>query len=274
MTETPDFSTIRYELAGGIARIRLDRAKVLNAIDPQMLRELNQALDLVESDPDAHVAVISGEGRAFCAGFDLKASAARGPMGPADWREVLEEDLGLILRFWDCRKPTIAAVHGYCLGGGFEIALACDLTVAADSALMGEPEVRFGSGIVAMLLPWITGPKQAKEILLTGQDRLPAARALDLGIVNRVVPAEDLEQAALSLAQEIVAAAPAAVRMTKQAINRSYEIMGMRQALMQAMEIDIFIESSGGPERETFNRIRREEGLKAAIAWRESRRTK
>src|SRR3546814_19303890 len=99
-----------------------------------------------------------------------------------------------------------------------------------------------------MRLPWITGPKQAKEMLLTGQDRLPAARALDLGIVNRVVPAADLEQAALSLAQEIVAAALAAVRMTTQAINRSYEIMGMRQAQMQAMEIDIFIESSGGPE--------------------------
>src|SRR3546814_17571959 len=80
-----------------------------------------------------------------------------------------------------------------------------------------------------MRLPWITGPKQAKEMLLTGQDRLPAARALDLGIVNRVVPAADLEQAALSLAQEITAAAPAAVRMTKQAINRSYEIMGLRQ---------------------------------------------
>lgn len=274
MTATPEFSTIRYDVADGVARIRLDRPKVLNAIDPQMLQELNTAIDLVESDDSAHVAVISGEGRAFSAGFDLKASAARGPMGPADWREVLEADLGLIMRFWNCRKPTIAAVHGYCLGGGFEIALACDMTVAAQSALMGEPEVRFGSGIVALLLPWITGPKQAKEMLLTGQDRLPAQRALELGIVNRVVPDEELESAALSLAQEIVAAAPASVRMTKLAINRSYEIMGMRQALLQAMEIDIFIESSGGPERAEFNRIRKEQGLKAAIAWRESRRVK
>jgi len=274
MTASSDFSTIRYEVADGVARIRLDRPKVLNAIDPQMLRELNAAMDLVESDPTTHVAVISGEGRAFSAGFDLKASAARGPMGPADWREVLEADLDLIMRFWDCRKPTIAAVHGYCLGGGFEIALACDITVAAQSALMGEPEVRFGSGIVALLLPWITTPKQANKIMLTGEDRLSAQRALELGIVNRVVPDEELEAAALSLAQEIVAAAPAAVRMTKQAINRSYEIMGMRQALLQAMDIDIFIESSGGPERAEFNRIRRDEGLKAAIAWRDSRRAR
>src|SRR5690554_3601272 len=101
MTASPEFSTIRYEVSEGIARIRLDRPKVLNAIDPQMLKELNAAVDLVESDESAHVAVISGEGRAFCAGFDLKASAARGPMGPADWREVLETDLDLIMRFWD-----------------------------------------------------------------------------------------------------------------------------------------------------------------------------
>src|SRR6185312_12500510 len=96
------------------------------------------------------------------AGFDLKSSAARGPLTIAQWRKVLEDDLDLVLRFWDSPKPTIAAIHGYCIGGAFEIALACDISIAAESSLLGEPEVRFGSGIVAMLLPWITGPKQAK----------------------------------------------------------------------------------------------------------------
>ena len=122
-----------------------------------------------------------------------------------------------------------------------------------------------------MLLPWFTGPKHAKELLLTGNDRISAERALEIGIVNRVVPdGQQLEQA-MEIARGIAAAAPASVQMTKRAINRGYEIMGMRQALLAAVDIDIFIESSGGPERAEFNRIRKEQGLKAAIAWRDAR---
>ncbi|MEZ5784417.1 MAG: enoyl-CoA hydratase/isomerase family protein [Rhizobiaceae bacterium] len=271
MTNAEKFSTIRFEENGGIARIILDRPRVLNAIDPEMVLELNTAMDRVAKDDAIKVVVVSGEGRAFSAGFDLKASAARGPLTIAQWRQVLEDDLDLVLRFWDCPKPTIAAIHGYCIGGAFEVALACDISIAAESSLLGEPEVRFGSGIMAMLLPWITGPKQAKEILLTGEDRLTAGRALQLGIVNRVVPDAELLQNAQTMASRIIAAAPSAVQFTKKAINRTYEIMGLRQALLQALEIDIFIESSGGPERETFNRIRRDEGLQAALAWRDAR---
>jgi enoyl-CoA hydratase len=271
MTDNETFSTIRFEASGGIGRIILNRPHVLNAIDPTMVREINAAMDRVDGDDEIKVAIISGEGRAFSAGFDLKASAERGPLTPVQWRQVLEEDLDLILRFWDCPKPTIAAVHGYCIGGAFEIALACDITVAAESALLGEPEVRFGSGIVALLLPWIAGPKQAKEILLTGEDRLSAARALQLGIVNRVVPDVELLASATATAGKILAAAPSSVQLTKKAINRTYEIMGLRQALLQALEIDIFIEAAGGPERETFNRIRKEDGLQAALAWRNAR---
>ncbi len=124
---------------------------------------------------------------------------------------------------------------------------------------------------MALLLPWIAGPKAAKEILLTGQDRLDAARARELGIVNHVVPDIEVMNTAQGIARDMLAAAPESVRMTKRAINRTYEIMGMRQALLQALETDILIESSGGPERNEFNRIRREQGLKAALAWRDSR---
>lgn len=271
MTDCEKFSTIRFEASDGIGRIILNRPHVLNAIDPTMVREINAAMDHIDGDDAIKVAIISGEGRAFSAGFDLKASAERGPLTLVQWRQVLEEDLDFILRFWDCPKPTIAAVHGYCIGGAFEIALACDITVAAESSLMGEPEVRFGSGIVALLLPWIAGPKQAKEILLTGEDRLSAARALQLGIVNRVVPDVELLASATAMAGKILAAAPSSVQFTKKAINRTYEIMGLRQALLQALEIDIFIEAAGGPERATFNRIRKEEGLQAALAWRDAR---
>lgn len=274
MVYSDSFSTIRFEASGGVARIILNRPHVLNAIDPAMVHEINAAMDRVIGDDTIKVAIISGEGRAFSAGFDLKASAARGPLTPVQWRQVLEEDLDLTLRFWNSPKPTIAATHGYCIGGAFEIALACDITIASETCLMGEPEVRFGSGIVALLLPWITGPKQAKEILLTGEDRLPASRALQLGIINRVVPDADLMDSAMAMADRILSAAPSSVQLTKKAINRTYEIMGLRQALLQAMEIDIFIEAAGGPERETFNRIRKDEGLQAALVWRNAQSNK
>lgn len=271
MTDAPQFTTITYETRDHIAEIGLNRPEVLNAINSTMLTELNLALDLAEADPEVNVILLSGHGRAFSAGFDLKESAARGTVTLAQWRQFLQVDFDLIMRFWDCPKPTVAAVQGHCLGGGFEMAMACDLTVASETALLGEPEVKFGSGVVALLLPWLTGPKMAKEIVLTGQDKLTSQRAYEIGLLNRVVPQAELIQTAGTLAGAMSGAAGASVRMSKQAINRSYEMMGMRNALRQALELDIYIEANGGPEREAFNRIRREEGLKAAIAWRERR---
>lgn len=271
MTDAPQFTTITYETRDHIAEIGLNRPEVLNAINSTMLTELNLALDLAEADPEVNVILLSGHGRAFSAGFDLKESAARGTVTLAQWRQFLQVDFDLIMRFWDCPKPTVAAVQGHCLGGGFEMAMACDLTVASETALLGEPEVKFGSGVVALLLPWLTGPKMAKEIVLTGQDKLTSQRAYEIGLLNRVVPQAELIQTARTLAGAMSGAAGASVRMSKQAINRSYEMMGMRNALRQALELDIYIEANGGPEREAFNRIRREEGLKAAIAWRERR---
>jgi enoyl-CoA hydratase len=164
-------------------------------------------------------------------------------------------------------------VHGYCIGGAFELSLACDITIAAVGTKFGAPEVRFGSGAVALLLPWIAGPKAAKELLLTGEDKLTAERALALGIVNHVVPDGEEFDRALAIARDIAAAAPEAVRLTKRAINRTYEAMGLRAALASALETDIYIETAGGPERAEFNRIRREQGLKAALAWRDAKFT-
>ena len=130
-------------------------------------------------------------------------------------------------------------------------------------------QVKFGSGAVAMLLPFVAGAKAAKEILLTGDDHLTAQRALALGIINHVAPAGEELAKALEIAESIAAADPMAVQMSKRALNRSYEAMGLRAALAQALEIDIFIEGAGGPKRAEFDRIRREQGLKAALAWRD-----
>jgi enoyl-CoA hydratase len=265
------YTTIQVSTEGRIGILTFNRPQVLNAFDPTLVKETSAAVAAFAADPAILAIVVHGSGRAFSAGFDIKASAKMGPMGPEEWRELLEADFDFIMQFWDCPKPTIAAVHGYCIGGAFELALACDVTVADQGTKFGAPEVKFGSGAVALLLPWIAGPKAAKELLLTGEDKLTAERALALGIVNHVVPDGGAFDKALAIARDMAAAAPLAVRLTKRAINATFETMGLRAALAAALETDIFIESAGGPERAEFDRIRREQGLNAAIAWRDGR---
>ena len=262
-------STVRYETRGPVALIALNRPDKLNAISPAMVPELNRALDIAEGDDDIRAVVIHGNGRAFSSGFDLQ--------DDEDWsdatavRQALTEDFNMIMRFWDCPKPTVAAVHGYCLGGALELALACDMTVATEGCRLGAPEAKFGSGIVALLLPWVTGPKLAKEQLLTGNDRLTAQRAYEMGLINEVVPDGEHLEAALKLAGRVAVADRTSVALTKAAINRSLDAMGLRRALAQALELDILIESSETPESRQFNEILNTLGVKAALAWREAR---
>jgi enoyl-CoA hydratase/carnithine racemase len=251
--------------------IELNRPQRLNALSKQVLLELGACLDAAEQDSQVRAVVISGAGKAFSSGFDLKEQMERRPEGADVWREILELDFRTTMRFWHCPKPTIAAIHGACLAGAFELALACDIAVAAEDAYFGEPELKFGAGIVTMLLPWIVGPKQAKEIILLGLDDIDAATALRLGLVNRVVPAGEHVPTALRIAANIAAIDPTLVQDTKKAINRSYEVQGMNAALEAALEIDHAIESRGSPDKKQFMDIARAQGLRAAIAWRDSR---
>src|SRR4029453_15862011 len=108
------------------------------------------------------------------------------------WRAILERDFNTVMRFWHFSKPTIAAVNGYCLAGGCELALCCDITLASGDAIFGEPELKFGAGILVMILPWLVGPKHAKEIILRGMDRISAQEALRIGLINRVLSAGEL----------------------------------------------------------------------------------
>ena len=265
------FELIRYETDGPIAILTLDRPDKLNAINSAMIRELDRALDRAEADCSVRVIVLRGEGKAFSAGFDLGGGDSPAEDRIQALRSDLQLDFDIIMRFWDSPKITIAAVHKYCLGSALEMAVACDITVAAEGCRFGEPEVRFGSGIVALILPWVIGPKRAKELLLTGSDEVTAERALEMGLVNRVVPADQCYAEALRIARTIAVNDSVAVAMTKQAINRSYEAMGMRSALLQALEIDVSVEASETPESREFERIRAEQGTKAALAWQAER---
>ena len=264
------YETILYEARGPVALLTLNRPERLNAMNATMLRELHEAMDAAEADENIRAIVLTGAGSGFCSGFDLKEQAAAKPSGVAEWRPLLRRDFDAIMRFWHSPKPTLAAVRGPCLAGGCELALACDITIAAEDAIFGEPELRFGAGIVVMLLPWLVGPKRAKQLLLTGDDKLSAPRAEAIGLVNEVVPPGEELPRALRLAQDLSVIDAMALRQTKRAINRSYEIMGMGEALEAALDIDLQIEGEGTADKRQFMEIARREGLRAAIAWRDA----
>ena len=263
--------TVRYETAEAIARLTLNRPERLNAINQAMLEEIGQALDAAERDTSVRVILVSGAGAAFSSGFDLKEQMERRPRGQAQWGAILRRDFDTIMRFWRCPKPTVAMVRGACLAGACELAMACDITVAADDAFFGEPELKFGAGIVAMILPWLVAPKLAKEIILTGEDRIPAERACEIGMINRVVAAGRLEAECLRLARHLAAIDPVLMAQTKRALNHSCEARSMAEALEAALAIDLAIEANGSPDKIAFMDIARRDGLRAALAWRDAR---
>ena len=265
------FQSITYSVADHVAQLTLNRPERLNALHAGALKEINTAMDRAEADADVRVVVVSGAGRAFSSGFDLKAQMEQKPEGDAVWRAILDLDFDTTMRFWNSPKPTIAAVHGACLAGAFELAMACDITIADEDATFGEPELKFGAGIVTLLLPWMTSPKQAKRIILSADDRIPAREALAMGLVSRVVaPGTHLAEA-LRTARGIALMDPNLVVQTKKALNRTYDIQGMPTALRMALDIDHTIESHGSPDKRAFMDIARERGMREAIAWRDAR---
>jgi len=196
---------------------------VLNALNSTLIAEVNGAMAGFAQDDQVRAILVQGRGRAFSAGFDLKESANRSDASMDDWRAVLERDFDFIMQFWDHPKPTVAAVHGFCLAGAFELSLACDLTVAAEGTRFGEPEVRFGAGIVALLLPWSVGPKKAKELILTGIP-IDADEALRIGLVNHVVPADELLPRCEEMAEVFAQRARFALSAAKYLINEGVKL--------------------------------------------------
>jgi len=211
-----DFEFITYEKAGHVATITINRPDVMNALHPPANQELATAWDDVAADPEVRVAVSTGAGdRAFSAGNDLKWTASEGvpPLPPSGFG-------GICSRF-DLWKPVIAAVNGLALGGGFEIALAADIIVAAENARFGLPEPRVGLLAAAggvHRLPRQIPQKLAMGLILTGR-HLPAAEALRFGIVNEVVPASELTVATRRWAAEIEKCCPLSVQASKQAAH-------------------------------------------------------
>ena len=226
------YSFVKVEREGRVTLVTINRPEVMNALHPPANREVAQAFDDFAADPELWVAILTGAGRAFCAGNDLKHQASGGDMSG----QPATGFAGLTSRF-DLAKPVIAAVNGLAMGGGFEIALACDLIVASEDALFALPEPRVGLAALAggiHRLPRQIGVKSAMGMLLTGR-RVPAAEGQRLGFVNEVVPAGEALAGAKRWAAQILECAPLSVRASKQAAYQGLE-GGLREAMSAPYE--------------------------------------
>jgi enoyl-CoA hydratase len=246
-------------------RLVLNRPAKLNAISAELRDALVTALDAAVADERVRVIAIAGAGRAFCSGYDLSETA---PATAWDWRDVLARDVGATLAVWRCPKPVIAQVHGYALAGGLELAMACDLIVAADDAQLGEPEIRFGSAPVTLLMPFLIGQKKTRELLLTG-DLIPATEAERIGLVNRVVPIDRLAAEVDALADRLARVPPDVMAPTKLMLNRAMDAAGFAAAVELGLDLQSFVNMSATARE--FDAIVRRDGLKAALAWRDAR---
>ncbi len=255
---------LRTSTSWGV-RLTLNRPAKLNAISRELREALTTSIDDAAADPEVRVIVIAGAGRAFCAGYDLSEEQPDDAWG---WREILAEDVASTLAIWRCPKPVIAQVHGYALAGGLELAMACDLIVAAEDSQVGEPEIRFGSAPVTLLMPYLVGQKKTRELLFTG-DLVDGVEAARLGLVNRAVPADRLEAEVDALADRLARVPPDVMAPTKLMLNRAMEAAGFLVAVESGLDLQSFINVSA-TSRE-FDAIVRRDGLKAALAWRDAR---
>ena len=214
------YETIIVETKGRVGVVTLNRPQALNALNGKLIAELNTALDGFEADANVGCVVITGSEKAFAAGADIK------EMQSKSYQEVYAEDF---ISSWEritrCRKPVIAAVAGFALGGGCELAMMCDFIIAADTAKFGQPEINLGimpgAGGTQRLTRFV-GKSKAMEMCLTGR-MMDAAEAERAGLVSRVVPAADLVAEAMKAADSIAAKSLPAVMMTKETVNRAYE---------------------------------------------------
>ncbi len=244
------YSTIILEKKGKIAKITLNRPDNMNAVNTVLRRELGEAFEEAENDPEINVIILTGAGRAFCAGVDLK------ELGKST------ETLTTFPSVWDqirlCEKPTIAAVNGFAITGGFELLLCCDIVVASETAKFADTHARVGvlpGAGMSQILPRLVGVKKAKELSFTG-NYMTAQEALQFGLVNRVVPPDDLQGTAEKLANDIISNDQVAVRKIKKIIDH-----GEGLPLEDAIQYEQFVHLCHRSAQTASEVERRREGI-------------
>jgi enoyl-CoA hydratase len=256
----------------GVARITLNRPEVLNAHHLPMLEEIYAAADAAEKDNDIAVLVYRGEGRAFCAGRDFKYSGQLQADDPDGWFAWRTRYKGFGDYTWQYPKATISQVHGYALGGGHNLAVACDITIAATDAKFGYPEARYGimSG-GRHVWNWLMGPKKTKEYLFTGR-LFGAEEAMQFGLINQVVAREELEDVVIGMAKDIVAIErkhPGYIRVNKFLINQRHldllHSTAMNPDVLEAIPHETAFVSNAKRSQEDFFQTVADEGMQVAL---------
>lgn len=257
--------TVLWEKAGNLGYITLNRPEKLNAISIGMQRELDAVMDEAEGDGDARVLIIRGAGRAFSVGYDLDPNAeGRSNSGDTvDDLRRLRWALERWIRLWDCPKPVIAQVHGYCLAGATQLCVMTDLTIVAEDARIGFPSIPVGGGFISPMWTWLVGPKRAKEMSFIPGSQIDGRTAAAWGFANRAVPAARLEADVRETAARIALVPSKILQLKKASVNRTMEVQGFRTAIMLGTETDAILHASEPVEQLTG--MIREAGLKGAI---------
>jgi enoyl-CoA hydratase len=260
---------VKCVISEGIAQVTISRPEKLNALSDEVMNELTDALSDIAETSTVRVVVLAGEGRAFCAGYDLTKARAQEPT-PQYWQQHFGIAIGALRRIWTLPQPVIAKVRGACLGGGFNIFMACDLAYASDDAVFGEPEVRFGLGTMFALHPWLVGMRQVNEILLTGRF-ISAKRAFEIGLINEVVLPQDLDSRVDAVSRHMALIPTQSLSYNKKLSHRIYEIMGAGQAMDISADVSALAFSGRASQPSEFDTRKREEGFKAALSWHKER---
>lgn len=275
--DTVNYKNIIYEKKDGIGYITLNRPEKLNAMNDAMMEELDAAFAAAEPDLEVKVVVIKGAGRAFSVGQDLSgigtSEVLPDPRMPISRKKQLEAERRRNRRWeyiFNLVKPTIAQVHGYCLGWGCHLAMVCDITIASEDAIFGDPSIRMGLLSGMPLWIWLVGIKKAKEFLYTGR-YITAAEAEQYGLINKVVPREKLEEEVYRLAKGISLLPGDGLANCKDAINSVMEARGVGEAWRFANEMQLIMQQrSRDPNEFDFFEVRDNRGLKAAIEARDA----
>jgi len=219
-----DFKNLIFEKENGIAIITVNRPKALNALNSETVKELNQLVGTIEMDPEVSVVIITGGGeKSFVAGADISEMQNMNALEGRNWGKFAQS---VFNKIENLPQPVIAAVNGYALGGGCELAMSCDIRIAAETAKFGQPEVLLGviPGFAGtQRLPRLIGKGRAKELMFTG-DQIDALEAYRIGLVNKVVPAVELMDAAKKMAAKIMSRGPIAVQLCKTAVNEGMDM--------------------------------------------------
>ncbi len=264
-----NYETITYEkVEDKIVRLTLNRPEKLNALSQKLLQEFESVMSEYESDQEASVLIIRGAGRAFSAGYDLQ-----GTQHPGSKFTVTSDRFGLHKtierwqRLWTINKPTIAQVHGFCLAGGTELIGHCDIVFASEDAQFGHPAGR-ALGILPTLSMWpiLMGPRKTKEYFFTG-DYMSAKEALEWHLINRVYPKDKLEEETLAYARRVAMVPAELLTLHKAAVNRYYDILGVRAAEQSSADIDVIAHQTDTVKE--WMKASREKGLKEALSERD-----